>query len=330
MTKHRLPRALLLFFVLMPAYAAEPEKPSGYPSRPIEVIVPFARGGGLDASMRLLAKYGEVALGEQIEIVNMTRGGNIEGNLYAVNAEPDGYVLGCWGMGLVTDELVIKNCPYSHRDVEPVCIFGIDPHVIAVSAEFARRNGITSLDELFKYVRKHPGKVTFGSGGNWTSHDFTRLKMEHQAGVRFLRMPFLGGAPAASAAADGNCDVVTPFVPELLPYYGSGKVIPLAVTHTKRLPTLPDIPTTAEAGYPGLTQTMWRVITLPKNTPQELVRYLGWVFEKASASPEYRDEATKLGLHPVFKGPENLPEFLEKEFTHFEKSVREWGIRAVE
>lgn len=316
---------LLPFFTIAPA--GETVKPSGYPARPIDVIVPYAAGGGLDLSMRLLAKYAEVELGEKINVVNMTGGGNIQGNLFAIQAEPDGYVLGCWGMGLVTDELVIKNCPYSHNDVVPICLYSDDPHVITVSAAFAQRHGIATLRDLLEYVGKNAGKVTFGSGGNWTSHDFIRLKIETQAGVKFVRMPFLGGAPALHAAAEGNCDVVSPFVAEVIPHIDSGKVIPLAVTYPVRLSTLPDVPTTLEEGFPALTQTMWRVITVPKGTSQELIDYLGSVFQKASANPDYMQEAQALGVNPVFMGHAALTGFLEEEFLAFVTATEQWGIR---
>lgn len=308
--------------------AGEPSPLSGYPSKPIQVIVPFSAGGGLDLSIRLLATYAEPELGQRIDILNMTRGGNIQGNLHAVRAAPDGYVLGCWGMGLVTDELIIRNCPYTHNDVIPLCMYSNDPHVIVVNAAFARERHIFTLRDLVEYVRRHPGKVMFGMGGNWTSHDFVRIKIEESTGITFVRLPFLGGAPALAAAAEGNCDVATPFIAEFLPLARSDKVIALAVTHPERLAVLPDVPTTAEAGYPDLVHSMWRVITVPKHTPQELVTYLASVFQRAVAHPEYANAAREMGINTEFKGPEELPGFVEAEFLRLRERIEALGLHA--
>lgn len=319
---------LLLLSAFETAHAAdEVLKPLGYPSRPLEVIVPFAAGGGMDTSVRLLSRFAEPELGEKIEVANLTRGGNIEGNLQGINATPNGYTLGSWGMGLVTDELVVKNAPYTHSDVLALCMYADDPHIIAVGAEFARKNGIATLDDLAKHVRANPGKVVFGSGGNWTSHDFIRLKIEEGIGGKFVRMPFLGGALSLRATAEGNCDVVTPFPAEIKVLPDADRILPLAVTSERRIDSFPDVPTVVEAGYPGMTQSMWRVLTLPRQTNRQLARYLESVFEKAVNDPGYCAGAAELGITPRFMGMEELKEFLEKEYEGFAGMAEKYGIR---
>lgn len=327
----RTPAVLLLTLaVLLSAYyapAQEVRPPPGYPAKPISVIIPFAAGGGMDRSMRLLAKYAEVELGEKIEFLNITRGGNIQGNLEAIRAAPDGYVLGCWGMGLVTDELVVKNAPYTHKDVLPVCMYARDPHIITISAKFAARTDVSSLEELVAHMRENPGKVMFGSGGNWTSHDFIRLRIEKLAGVKFARIPFLGGALALQAAIDGNCDVVTPFPSEYQPHSGSEAIIPLAITSTRRLSLLPDVPTVEELELPELEQSMWRVLTVPKGANPGLVRYLAAVFGNAVKNPRFVLEAEAMGVIPEFMSGKELEEFIEKEYQYFLVRTEEEGVR---
>ncbi|MCC8179873.1 MAG: tripartite tricarboxylate transporter substrate binding protein, partial [Planctomycetes bacterium] len=225
---------------------------------------------------------------------------------------------------------LIRNAPYTYKSAQPLCMFAEDPNVIAVSAAFAEERGIRSLEDLLEFARQNPGRVTIGMGGNWTAHDFLRLKMEEMAGVKFNRMAFLGGAPALQSAMDGNCDVVTPFLPEMIPAMRSGKVLPLAVAHPRRLPQLPDVPTTAEAGYPDMVQGIWRAFTVPLNTPADIVKYLERVFERTLKDPEFLQAAETAGVNPSFKGTADFSAFLEREHAYFAEKTREWGVRVDE
>ena len=320
---------LAVVFGMNVSLSGEAAKPAGYPVKPIEIIVPFAPGGGMDVSVRLLAGYAGEELGEKIRVVNLTRGGNIQGNLEGIRAAPDGYVLGCWGTGLVTDQLMVRNAPYTHKDVEPVCMYARDPHLIVVSAEFAERTGVRTLEALLRHIGENPGMVVFGAGGNWTSHDFLRLKLEAAAGEKFARMPFLGGAPALRAALEGNCDVVTPFPSEFMPYAESDAVIVLAVASESRLRMLPDIPATKELGYPSFVQGIWRVIAAPKGTPQRIIDYLAAVFHRAVENGDFVSEAGKAGITPVFMAGDELKDFIEEEYEAFVDLTGELGIGAV-
>lgn len=315
----------MALWAVSPARSAD--KPDDFPARQLQIIVPFAQGGGLDVATRVLARHAEPELGQSIVIVNKTQGGNIQGNLDAMRADPDGYTLGAWGSGLATDELLIRNVPYAHTDVQPICVFANDPGIITVGRQFADEHGIATLEDLVGHVRDNPGLVTMGMGGNWTTHDFLRVKLEGAAGIKFNRMPFLGGALAIRATAEGNCNVATPFMSELLPWLESDRVVPLAVAYNQRLPQIPDVPTTAEAGFPGLTQSIWRVLTVPKGTPEEVVRRLESVFRKASHSREYLAEARELGVNPMFGGVEYTERFVQYEYEYYLLKTEEWGIR---
>lgn len=319
--------ALACGMMLYVAAASGGDFPEPFPTKPIEIIVPFAKGGGLDVAARLLAKYAERELGQNIVVSNKTSGGNISGNLEGIKAEPDGYVIGAWGTGLVTDELIIKNVPYSHKDVAPVCLFSNDPNIVVIESAFATRHGIETLEDLFAHARANPGLVTIGMGGNWTSHDFLRLKMESLAGVKFNRMPFLGGALAAKATAEGNCNVAVPFMAEILPWLESGKIIPLAVAYTDRLELLPDVPTVAEAGYPDMTQGIWRVLTVPAKTPEAVVAHLEQVFRKAFNDPAFKTEAKENGVNAVFMDSRETLEFVQKEYEYYAEKTLDLGIR---
>ena len=313
--------------VASPAFSGEIAKPGKYPAKPVEIIVPFAAGGGLDVAVRLLGKYVEKEIGQRVVVSNKTGGGNIQGNFEGIKARPDGYVLGAWGSGLATDELLIRGVPYTHKDVQPLCMFANDPEVFTVGKKLAEERGWKTLQDVLDHAKANPGKVTMGMGGNWTPHDFLRLKTEEIAGVKFNRMPFPGGAPALQSAASGNCDLAVPFLAELLGLLDSGLVVPLAVAYDERVSQIPDVPSVAELGYPEMTQTIWRCLTLPKKTPPEIVAYLEAVFEKVINDPEYQAEAKKMGVNPVFMGSRDLEEFVEKEYQYYAEKSKEWGIR---
>ena len=309
------------------AGAANAPKPDNYPNKPVEMIVSFAAGGGLDTTIRTIAKHAEKILGQRIVVSNKTGGGNIQGNVEAMKAKPDGYVIGTWGNGLVTDQLLLKGIPYTYKDVTPLCMVGNDPNVIAVSKKWAAEHNVKTLKDLMDYCKANDGKVTFGAGGNWTAHDFLRIKMEETGGFKFNRMPFAGGAPAMQAVAGGSCDVASPFLPEIVSMLDSGLLLPLAVASAKRVSQLPDVPTTAEAGYPNIVEGIWRVLSVPKKTPKPLVDYLASVFQQTLENPAFLADAKTIGINPVYMGPEEVSAFLDKEFAFYEKKTEEWGIR---
>ena len=319
--------SIALFIALFCSLACPAVSAGSFPERAVTIIVPFSRGGGLDVAVRLAAKYAEKELGGEIEVVNVTKGGNIAGNLQGIGAEPDGYTLLAWGSGLVTDTLLVKSASYTHLDVKPVCMFANDPELIVVNRAFAEENGIDSLDSLLEYVRAHPGAVTIGMGGNWTAHDFLRLKIETGADVKFNRMPFLGGAPALEATAQGECGVATPFVSEYLGNPHRDGVLPLAVAFGERVKQLPDIPSVAELGHPGMTQTLWRILSVPLGTPDNVVQTLENAFRRVLDNPDFLEEAFLLGINPEFKPAAELRLFLDSEFALYREITRELDIQ---
>lgn len=318
---------LMLLSAFLSNAVCSADAPSGYPGRPVEVIVPFAAGGGMDKTARILAKYAAKRLGNRMDVVNLTAGGNIQGKTTAINAAPDGYTLCFWSNGLVTDELLVRNATYTHEDVQPVCMVAYDPHVIVVGKVFAEHTGVRTFADLVEFMRANPGRVTFGVGGNWTSHDFVRVKIEAAAGVKFARMPFLGGGPALQATASGNCDVATPIAPEYIDNPDAANVIPLAVTYRNRMRRLPDVPSVSDLELPGLEQVLWKVIAVPKETPKPIVDYLARTFDDTMRDPEFASEAYDSGITVVRMFGEELRQFIASEYELYGRLTEEWGIR---
>jgi tripartite-type tricarboxylate transporter receptor subunit TctC len=317
MAKHR---QIILLMVLVFAVSVQGWAADKYPSKPVEMIVSFAPGGGQDVTFRIFAKYAEKYLGQRIAVVNKTGGGGVIGNTEIMKSRPDGYTIGTWTNGLVTDEMVIKGVPYTYKNFLPLVHIAADPNVFAIKNSFKM-----DFPQFIKYAKDNPDKVSIGMGGNWTAHDFFRVKLEKAAGVQFQRVPFQGGAPAIQAVAGGTCDSSTPFVPEILPMLEGKLVTPLAVSAEKRVSALPNIPTVRELGY-DVVQYIWRGLSVPPKTPPEIVSFLESVFKKTYDDPECRDALINAGVNPIWKGHKEFVKYVEEEHVAYLKLVKELGV----
>ncbi|MFZ7103891.1 MAG: Bug family tripartite tricarboxylate transporter substrate binding protein [Peptococcaceae bacterium] len=293
-----------------------------YPEKPVEIIVPYAAGGGQDIAARVAAKYLEKYLGQRIVVTNVTGGGGVVGHTQIAKAKPDGYTIGIIHTFTYIDQFTMKGIPYTEKDFVPVALCAADPHILV-----ARKNlGVQNLQEFIDLAKSKPGQITMGMGGAWNGHDFFRIFLEKASGAEFKRMPFQGGAPALTAVAGENCDTSTPFVAEALAQLDVGSVVPLAVSSDERIDVVKDIPTVKESGF-DVAQYMWRGFTVPPGTPQEIIDKLADVFEKTFNDPEWIADAQKAGLNPKYMGPEEFTQYYQDEFTKYSGVVEELGIK---
>lgn len=289
---------------------------ANYPSKPIEIIVPFGAGGGADIGVRLLAKYAEAELGQNIVINNVTGGSGTVGITQLSTAKPDGYKLGYFASTNSNDNLLFQGIDYTVDSFTPICMFAADPHIIVAS----KKSGITDMDSLVAAAKENPGKLTFGIGGAWTSWDFLRIKLETETGTSYKRMVFQGGANAINAVAGGDCDVATPFVSEALAQIQAGNIIPIAITSAERFEMVPDIPTVKESGI-DYEHTMWRGIVAPAGVPDEIVTKLSDAFQKAYENPEYQKAALEAGTFSEFKGKDDFAKFYLENHEEYKTMI---------
>ncbi|MCM3762983.1 tripartite tricarboxylate transporter substrate binding protein [Alkalihalobacillus oceani] len=299
----------------------EAGQPLDYPTKPVEIIVPYDAGGGQDIAARTFAKHLEEELGQRVIVSNVSGGGGVMGHTQIANAEPDGYTLGIIHTFTSVDQFTLAEIPYTEKDFKPVAMIAADPLVLVAKKDI----GVDNFEDFIEYVKGKPGEVTIGMGGPWNGHDFFRHKLETETGVEFERMLFQGGAPALTAVAGGNADSATPFVAEALAQIEADTVVPLAVSSDERSPLLPDIPTVKEFGY-EVTQYMWRGFAVPANTPQEIVDYLDEAFTNTFNNPQYQEDAEKAGISLSFKNHEEFTTYAEEEFEAYKSVVEELGI----
>ncbi|HSR11136.1 MAG TPA: tripartite tricarboxylate transporter substrate binding protein, partial [Thermodesulfobacteriota bacterium] len=213
---------ILVFTTTGPAQAK-------YPEKTVEMIVAYPAGGGMDVAFRILAKHAEKHFGQKLVVLNKVGGGGVIGNTEIARSKPDGYTIGCIPANIASDEFTIKNLPYAIKDFIPVVQIAADPHVLVI------KNALNmDFKQFVEHVRKNPSKVTMSMGGTWNSHDFFRAKLEKALGIKFLRMPYQGGAPAVQAVAGGHIDSSTPHVSEVLPSVEGKLVNPIALSDVVR------------------------------------------------------------------------------------------------
>lgn len=263
---------------------------AAYPTKPVKVIVPYGAGGGADITIRLITKYLEKEIGQNVVVQNITGGSGTIGFSAIADATPDGYTFGYGDCNMSNGKLLFEGVTYDNTSFSPVCMFASDPHIIVVG----KKSGIKNINELIEKAKAKPESISYGLGGAWSSHDFLRMNLENAAGIKFKRMVFQSGAAAVNAVAGGNCDVAVPFVSEALAQIQAGNVIPLAISSEKRFELTPDIPTIKESGF-DFTHTMWRAIVGPAGIPEDILVYMDAALAKVFNNPEYQKEVLAAG-----------------------------------
>ncbi len=311
--------ALIVFSSLAFANGAgENQVAAKYPSKSIQMIVPYGAGGGADISVRLLTKYLEEELGQKFIIQNVSGGSGTIGFTQLANAKADGYTLGYFSSTQTNDSLLFEGIKYDNTSFTPISLFSNDPHIIVVSKD----SGITSMKELVEAAKNDPAGITFGLGGAWTSHDFLRMSLEENADVTFKRMVFQGGAAAITAVAGGNCTVAVPFVSEALAQIEAGNVVPIAISSNSRFELTPSIPTVKESGY-DFEHTMWRAIVGPAGLSAEVVSVIDAAMSKVLNNPEYLAAALKSGTFAEFKNNTEFSKYYEENHKFYQKLIKE-------
>src|SRR5204863_8206193 len=233
----------------------------------VRFIVPFPGGGINDVLARIVGEKLQTRWGQPIVIENKTgAGGNIGAEL-AYQSEGDGYTLLLSPPGpLAVNQSLYKQLSYKPQEFVPLTVVGSVPNVVIVRKELP----VSSLTELIAYVKANPGKVTFGSQGNGATPHLTGMMFQGMTGTTMVHVPYRGENLVLNDMIGGHVDVFFGNVAAALPPFRDGRVRILAVADTGRAPSLPEIPTTAEAGLPGLLSTGWFALAAPPKTPAAL------------------------------------------------------------
>ena len=296
-----------------------------YPAKPIRLIVPFAAGGGNDNVARLVGKHLSDSLGQQLVIDNRPGAGGVLGAELAAKAVPDGYTLFLGGVGshAVNPNLNV-SLPYDPiRDFAPVALLAQAPLVLVVHPSVPA-DSITAFVAL---ARSRPGQLNYASNGNGSSSHLAAVMFDSMTGVDMVHVPYKGLSPALTDLLSGRVQLMFSSVVAILPHIKAGKLRGLAVTGSRRLASMPNLPTIAESGMPGYEASSWYGVLAPAGTPREIVARLNAELVKALEQPEVRTSLLAEGAEPIGGTPEQFAAHIRSEKERLGKLIREAKIR---
>jgi tripartite-type tricarboxylate transporter receptor subunit TctC len=319
-------RQLLLSTVSAAALAA-PAVRAQQGGRPIRLIVPYAAGGPIDTTARLLAQSVRDTLGPVIIDNRPGGGGNIGVDIIA-KAPADGYTIGISAVAThAINPWLFSRLPFDPaKDFAPITQMVRVPNVLVMNAETAARLKINSVRDLIAYAKANPGKLNFGSGGNGSAGHLAGEMFKRDAGIFAVHIPYNGGNPAQLALLQGQVDFNFDNLATAAPNIRSGKLKALAVTTLKRSPILPDVPAVAET-LKGFSIDTWWGLVAPAGTPHDVIEKLNHAFVAALNSPEAKTRFASLMAEPVPTTPEQFGAFMKAERAKYEKVVKASGAK---
>ena len=281
---------MLLLSPVLPAFAQD------YPSRPITMVVPFSAGGPGDVIARLLGTSMSATLKQSIVIENVVGAGGTLGTNRVAKAAPDGYTLLLMHVGQATAPALYAKLPFDPvGDFAPIGLVTDVPMILVARANFPAKD----LKELVAYVRAQGDKVTYGNVGLGSASHLCGLMFMSAIEAKLTPIYYKGGGPALNDIIAGHIDVYCDPATGPTPYIQAGTIPGYAITSKKRVPTLPNVPTSAEAGVPKFDVTTWYGLYAPRNTPKPIVDALVDALQKALKDPPLVNRFAELSMAPV-------------------------------
>ncbi|HZZ92750.1 MAG TPA: tripartite tricarboxylate transporter substrate binding protein [Usitatibacter sp.] len=296
-----------------------------YPSRPVKIVVPFAPGGSTDVVARILADRLGAELKQSFVIENRPgAGGNIGADVVAKSA-PDGYTLlmGTTGV-LAINKFLYKDMPFDpERDFTPVSYTSLITNMLVVNPQLP----VKTVPELIALAKSKPGALTFASSGAGSSTHLSGELFKSMAGVDLVHVPYRGSSQALTDVMGGQVTMLFDNAPSSMPYVQQGKLRAIAVTSSKRMPGLPDVPTIDESGVKGYESLSWSGIVAPAATPKPVIAKLNAAIEKILRQDDVRKQFANLGVDAVGGPPEAFSRHIRAESEKWGQVVKAANIR---
>jgi tripartite-type tricarboxylate transporter receptor subunit TctC len=307
------------------ALAAAPARAQAWPSRPIRLIVPFPPGGPNDIIARLYAPQLTALLGQPVVVENRAGGGGVVGTDAAVRSAPDGYTLVITNGGsLVITPHVSANVPYKvPQDMTLLSIVTRVPEALVAYPGL----GVKTLPELQELARRSPGRLNIGTAGAAGLSHLTAELFKAQTGLDVVVVPYRGAAPAVTDLVGGQIQLLFADLPVLMPHIRGATLTALAMASARRSPALPDLPTTAELGFPGLLADNWYCLVGPAGLPAPVAARLNDAARRASQAPEVRDGLAAQGAEASATTPEEFAAFVRSESAKWQRVAQAAGVR---
>ncbi len=297
----------------------------GYPAKPVRLVVGFPPGGPADIFARVFAQGLGAGLGMPVIVENRSGAGGVVGVDFVAKSAPDGYTLAMNSFSSVAmAPFSLSNMPYDpKRDLALITTVVRVPEVLVVHPALPAG----TFAELLAYAKAHPGKVNFGSAGSGSITHLAGELLKAEAQVDMVHVPYKGAAPAVNDLLGAQVQMGIFDVPVVLPHIRSGKLRALSVTSAKRTPSLPDVPTTAEAGYPRVNSDNWYGLVAPIATAPEVVKRIHAAAMTALQSPAVAEQFAKVGGTAAPSTPEEYSAFLAQEQAKWGAIIRAIGFK---
>lgn len=291
-----------------------------WPSKAIRLIVPFPAGGGTDYIARIAGRGMSDRLGQQVAVDNRGGASGIIGMRAAMAAAPDGYTIAASSAGpLAINPHIFAKLPYNTlRDFTLISNLSMFPYLLVTHPSLPVKN----VKELIALAKARPGEITYSSPGSGNGQHLATALFISKANVEILHIPYKGNAPSVLAVLSGETQITHSSIPSILPHVRAGKVRALGVATAKRIPSLPDFPTVAEAGLPGFEASGWVGMIGPANMPKDIVQRLNQAIVATLNQKSTIDRMLADGAVPNPSTPEGFTAFMKSELNKWGEVVK--------
>jgi tripartite-type tricarboxylate transporter receptor subunit TctC len=297
---------------------------SGWPNRPVKMVVPYPPGGSVDPVARMVAEKLSALWGQQVVVDNRPGGSTIIGTDAVAKAPPDGYTLLFTASTHVSNPLLFPSLPYdSVRDFTPIAPFYL-AEVVLVAHPSVKGN---TLQEFVADARANPGKYSYASAGNGNANHMGMELFSMLTGTRLLHVPYKGGGPLLTDLIAGQVQLYLAVPAAVIQHLQSGKLKAFGTTAEKRMALMPNVPTFAEAGLPGFGMKSWLGFLGPANLPRDIVAKVNADLGKVLAMPDVRDKLLSQGQIPYHLAPEKFAEAMKNDTAEFARVIKAANIR---
>ena len=295
-----------------------------YPAKAIRYIVPVAAGGGSDMLGRTLTDRWGNLLKQTFIVDNQGGGGGVIACQATARAAPDGYTLMQGYVATHGTSPATRKLPYDPvKDFTAIGMIGATPNVLVVNSSLP----VTTVKEFIEYVRKNPGKVSYGSAGQGSLTHLTMELFKQQINSFMVHIPYRGVAPAFTDLIGGQTQAMFPGLAAAMPHIRSGRVRPLAVTGLMRHPQFKDLPTLDESGFKGFDAQQWYGVVGPAGIPAPIVKQLNETLAQVLTAPDLRDKLAVEAIEPMTMSPEQFAAFIKTDIARWTKLAKDRNIQ---
>jgi len=297
-----------------------------WPAKAMHMIVPFPPGSSPDLIARMLGEKLGTALGQPVIVENRPGAGGNLGTALVARAAPDGYTIGLSiGGPLAVNTVLYSKLPYDpFTDLAPITLVAASPNVLVIDPKL----GVSSVKEFVALAKSQPGKLNYGSVGNGSASHLTMELLKAEAGIDIVHVPYPGSPQVNTAIAGGQIAAGFVVPATAMPLVQGGRMKALAVTSSARSAVLPELPTVAEAGFPGFQSTAWLGMVAPARTPEPIVERISAELVRIIRSDEIRGRMARIYFQAIGTTPAGLATLMRDEVERWGKVIRQTGAKA--